>query len=244
MNNALIGYTGFVGSTIMNQMKFEESYRSTNISDIDNKTFDTVVCAGAPGYKWIANQRPKEDADNINSLISHLKTISCNMFILISTVDVYKSPIDVNEQTIIDVNDLHPYGLHRYELEKFVEKQFKNHLIVRLPGLVGDGLKKNVLFDLKNNHEIDKIDERNIFQYYPMKYIMDDIDAARSSGIKLINFCTAPVLTKDIADRYFNIKLNNNHSTPIVQYGVKSMYGYTHDRETMLKSIQDYAQSV
>ena len=36
MNNALIGFSGFVGSTILSQASFNVLYRSSNIADIVN----------------------------------------------------------------------------------------------------------------------------------------------------------------------------------------------------------------
>ena len=84
MNTALIGFSGFVGSTLLKQATFESLYRSRNISDIDGLTFNTVVCAGAPAQKWMANQDPEADRQKIDGLIAHLKTIQCKTFILIS----------------------------------------------------------------------------------------------------------------------------------------------------------------
>ena len=101
MKQALIGYSGFVGSTLLKQAPFESLYRSTNISDIKGLTFDTVVCAGAPAQKWMANQDPETDRQKIDGLIAHLKTIQCKTFILISTVDVFNNPIGVDEETTI-----------------------------------------------------------------------------------------------------------------------------------------------
>jgi hypothetical protein len=46
--DALIGYSGFVGSTLLKQRHFDSLFRSTNIDEIVGKTFDMVVCAGAP----------------------------------------------------------------------------------------------------------------------------------------------------------------------------------------------------
>ena len=149
MNNALIGFSGFVGSTLLKQAKFESLYRSTNIQDIEGQVFDTVVCAGAPAQKWIANKEPEADLQKIEGLIAHLKKVQCKTFALISTVDLFKSPIDVDERTTIEEEGLHAYGLHRRLLEKFVESHFEKHLIVRLPGLVGPGLRKNVIFDFR-----------------------------------------------------------------------------------------------
>lgn len=58
-NDALVGYSGFVGSVLLKQKKFNALYRSTNIDEIKNRSFDTVVCAGAPAVKWLANKYPK-----------------------------------------------------------------------------------------------------------------------------------------------------------------------------------------
>ena len=46
MTNGLIGYSGFVGSTLLKQAAFEARYRSTNIGEIEGRSFDTLVCAG------------------------------------------------------------------------------------------------------------------------------------------------------------------------------------------------------
>ena len=120
MTNALIGFSGFVGSTLLKQAQFDALYRSTTIGEIEGKVFDTVVCAGAPAQKWIANREPEADRQNIDSLMAQLLTIQCKTFILISTVDVFKSPIGVDEDTLVDETGLHAYGLHRRLLEKFV----------------------------------------------------------------------------------------------------------------------------
>lgn len=66
---------------------------------------------------------------------------------LISTIDVYKNPVDVDEDTVIDTDGLQAYGLNRYYLEQWVEEGFPDHLIIRLPGLYGKNLKKNFIYD-------------------------------------------------------------------------------------------------
>ncbi len=77
LDNALIGFSGFVGSTLLRQRTFDAMFRSTDIFDIRGRTFDTVVCAGAPAKKWIANREPGTDRRIIEDLINHLKTIRC-----------------------------------------------------------------------------------------------------------------------------------------------------------------------
>jgi len=124
--NALIGFSGFVGSTLRKQqVNFSYFYRSINIQEIKGKEFDIVCCAGAPAQKWLANGNPENDWNNINLLIDCLKTIKCNQFILISTVDVFKVPLGVDESTVVDKNGLNPYGYNRRLLEEFVQKNSK-----------------------------------------------------------------------------------------------------------------------
>ena len=43
MKNALIGFSGFVGSTLLKQSSFESLYRSTNISEIAGQSL-TRLC--------------------------------------------------------------------------------------------------------------------------------------------------------------------------------------------------------
>ena len=45
----------------------------------------------------------------------------------------------------INIDKLTTYGKNRLLLEQFVEKNYDNYLIVRLPALFGKGLKKNLL---------------------------------------------------------------------------------------------------
>ena len=68
---ALIGFSGFVGSSLIRQIKFDFFYRKSNINTIQGKKFDVTICAGAPAQKWIANKNPNEDLKNINFLTVH-----------------------------------------------------------------------------------------------------------------------------------------------------------------------------
>ena len=50
-SNALIGYTGFVGTALARQHDFDAFYNSKNIETIKGEHFNLVVCAGAYGLK-------------------------------------------------------------------------------------------------------------------------------------------------------------------------------------------------
>lgn len=248
-NNALIGYSGFVGSTLLKQFDFTNLYRSTNITNIMNSSFDTVVCAGAPAIKWLANKNPEQDKKSIDSLISNLSTIKCNKFILISTVDIFKDSLEAVESTAIDTSGLHPYGLHRYQLEEFVKNHFPNHLIVRLPGLVGAGLKKNIIYDLHNNNNLEVIDSRGVFQFYPMVNLWSDIQVALNNKISLIHLTTEPISVQEIAKECFNIDFRNELTNEPVKYDFRTelthLYNnsaYQYSKEEVLLAIRSYAQ--
>lgn len=251
MSNALIGFSGFVGSTLLKQAPFESLYRSTNINEIDQQSFDTVVCTAAPAQKWIANREPVADLQNIESLIAHLKTVTCTTFILISTVDVFKNPIGVDEDTLVDEEGLHAYGLHRRLLEKFVESHFPNHLIVRLPGLVGPGLRKNVIFDFQNDNNLQVIDSRGVFQFYPMVNLWYDIQTALRVGLKLVHLTAEPISVAEVSEQGFGKPFSQPQDNPLAIYDFctrhAGLFGatghYQYNRRETLMAVRAYAQS-
>lgn len=251
MNSSIVGYSGFVGSTLLKQGTFKSLYRSTNIDQIDYNTFDTVVCAGAPAQKWIANRDPEADREKIEGLIAHLKTIQCKTFILISTVDVFNSPIGVDEDTRINESGLHAYGLNRRLLEKFVESHFANHLIVRLPGLVGPGLRKNIIFDFLNDNNLQAIDSRGVFQFYPMVNLWFDIQVALDAGLKLVHLTAEPLSVTDVSQQGFGKKFSHILEKPAATYDLQTKHAhvfgasgrYQYSARETIQAVRAYAQS-
>lgn len=251
MSNALIGFSGFVGSTLLRQAPFESLYRSNNIGDINGKSFNTVVCAGAPAQKWIANREPEADLEKIEGLISHVKSMTCKTFILISTVDVFKSPLGVDEGTPIEEAGLHAYGLNRRLLEKFVESHFPNYLIVRLPGLVGPGLRKNVIFDFLNDNNLHAIDSRGVFQFYPMVNLSYDIQTALDAGLKLVHLTAEPISVADVSSQGFGKPFEQAQANSPAVYDLRTRHAqlfgtaghYQYSRRETIQAVRAYAQS-
>lgn len=147
---ALVGHTGFVGSALRRQADFADCFNSANISDIAGRRFDTVVCAAAPGSMFEANRAPERDREKIGALIGQLQRVDADRFVLISSIAVLEDFAGGYDEGTQRFQTQLPYGRHRRELEAFVEDRFDNHLIVRLPALFGEGLRKNFLFDLMN----------------------------------------------------------------------------------------------
>jgi dTDP-4-dehydrorhamnose reductase len=251
MANALIGFSGFVGSTLLKQTTFESLYRSTNICDIEGQSFDTVVCAGAPAQKWIANREPEADRQKIDILIAHLKTIQCKTFVLISTVDVFSDSIGVDEETLVDESGLLTYGLHRRLLEMFVERHFPNSLIVRLPGLIGPGLRKNVIFDFLNNNNLQAIESRGVYQFYPMVSLWYDIQIALNAGLKLVHLTAEPISVADVSMKGFGKVFDHILPKAPASYDMRTIHAqvfgvighYQYSARETIQAIRAYSQS-
>ena len=145
---SLVGYTGFVGSNIAKNAAFDGLYNSKNINEAYGTNPDLLVYCGVPAAKFLANKNPKEDLAVIENAINNIKLINPKKIVLISTVDVYKTPVNVDEDSEMDVENLHPYGANRLVLENWVRSNYNDYLIVRLPALYGDNLKKNFIFDM------------------------------------------------------------------------------------------------
>lgn len=143
----LVGYTGFVGSNIAAKRDFTYKINSKNNQEAFGKNPDLLIYAGLRAEKFLANNDPDKDMATINEAFEQIKKINPKKLVLISTVDVYKTPVDVDENTEIDTENLAAYGLNRYRLEQMVRAEYPDALIIRLPGLFGINLKKNFIYD-------------------------------------------------------------------------------------------------
>lgn len=144
---ALVGYTGFVGSNLDEATNFDGRYNSKNISSAYGTTPDLLIYAGVPAAKYLANSAPEKDFAVICQAQENIKKIAPKKLVLISTIDVFKNPVDVDEDSPIELEGLQAYGKNRRHLEIWTRENFPDALIIRLPGLFGKNLKKNFIYD-------------------------------------------------------------------------------------------------
>lgn len=173
MKQILVGYTGFVGSNIKEQARFSKLYNSKNIAESYGTYCDLLIYAGVKAQKFLANKSPKNDIAVIESAKYNISHIKAKKIVLISTIDVYGTPCNVTEDDTPIPSC--PYGQHRLDLEKWLEDNYPNSYIIRLPALFGKGLKKNFIYDmivgiptmlnLTKMKELSQKDSR-IMQYY------------------------------------------------------------------------------
>jgi nucleoside-diphosphate-sugar epimerase len=222
-SSALIGHTGFVGSNLLRQHTFDDCFNSVTIDQIVGRSFDLVVCAGARGAKWKANANPEQDLDHIDRLVRTLEQIEARKLVLISTVDVFVNPADVDEDSRTPMTGLQPYGRNRRRLEQIVASRFDTS-IIRLPGLYGPGLKKNVIYDFLHDNEVSKIDSRGVFQFYGIERLWRDIETAIDNELELVHLPTEPVSVADVARAAFGIEFTNEVAATPSRYDVRTKY--------------------
>jgi nucleoside-diphosphate-sugar epimerase len=234
-----------VGSNVARQQRFDDTFRSTNIESIAGKAYDLIVCAGAPAEKWKANQDPAADRRCLDRLWAGLGAAQAKKVVLISTVDVYARPIDVDEDADVDRDRSTPYGCHRHDLEERVVERFDS-LIVRLPGLFAEGLKKNVVFDFLHGNGLDKIDARSIYQFYCLDYLWCDIAIALGSGLRVLNVASEPISVRDVAREAFGFLFENELTCEPSHYDVRSKHdrlyrgagGYLYSQSQVLRDLR------
>lgn len=148
--NALVGYTGFVGSNIYAEGQFDRVFNSKNIVDAYGLEPDMLIYAGMRAEKYLANNAPEKDMELVLEAEENIRRINPKKLVLISTVDVLKNPVFADENTEVDTENLHAYGYNRYQLEIWARKNYPDALIIRLPGLFGINIKKNFIYDYIN----------------------------------------------------------------------------------------------
>lgn len=248
MTSALIGYTGFVGGNLRQQHAFDDLYNTSNIESIGGRDFELLVSAGASAAKWIANREPEQDLAQLEILMRHLDQVTARSVVLVSTIDVYEAPLLVDEGTRIDRAGGNAYGRHRLMLEDFFRERFEKLLIVRLPGLFGGGLKKNIIYDFLHDNCLEMINPASVYQFYSLDDLWSDITIAREAGLSLINLATEPVSVADVARDVFGFEFTNATPPPVARYDMRTRHaalyggadGYIRNRQQVFSAMRDY----
>lgn len=238
--DALIGYTGFVGSHILREGM--DVYNSSNISDIRGRSYHTVYCAGVYAEKWKANKDPETDRKQILALMEQLQSVCCERFVLLSTVDVYNASFPQCEEADICLNvyATHAYGKHRLEMESWAQKTFPSVFVFRLPALFGPGLKKNALYDLIHNNQVEKLRSHWSFQWYDIRWIWNDMNQHMERNHRVVNLVTPPMTLELIRTLFFPTTILSSEKDTLASYRISSKYGFTHTTEDVLFAMSDF----
>lgn len=242
---SLIGNTGFIGKNLieLKYFNFSKFFNSKNIEQITIFDHDLIVCAAPSAEKWKANLEPQQDLDSIKKIINNLDNLdNKTIFFLISTVDVYDLNNDeLKEDRIVISNSF--YGKHRLLLEDFVKQKFNKYYIIRLPGLFGKHLKKNIIFDLLNNNVKDNtINLFDEYQWFDIGDLKEIFNFVQREKINILNVCSEPISNEEII-KLFNVENLNFLKNKKVSYNIKTIYnktGYLYKKEYILNKIEEF----
>lgn len=157
MRIGIIGGNGFLGSEIYRVLsgKFDvsiinrESYRS-----YQKTWFDVLINSNGNSKRYIANSYPIWDFnESVLSTYNSIIDFNFGKYIYISSSDVY-TYIDLKESEPINPTFLKPYGFNKYISELGILRYCRNYLILRCSAIVGNNLKKGVIFDYINNRSL------------------------------------------------------------------------------------------
>ncbi|HEY4304197.1 MAG TPA: hypothetical protein VGM82_07015 [Gemmatimonadaceae bacterium] len=250
MISALIGHSGFIGSNIKRQRAFDEYFDAAEVDQIAGRSFDLVVCSGPRLAKWQANADPTIDRDNIEHVVGALERANIRKLVVISTIEVFQNPVDVDEDSPVPTAGLHAYGRNRRWLEQIASSRF-DALVVRLPSLYGPGLSKNVLFDLMTDNAVSSIDSRATYQFYDIGRLSRDIDRAVDAELEVIHLPTEPVSVADLAREALGVEFTNEIAATPARHDVHTRHAellggngvYLQSKTRELEAIRAFAEA-
>ena len=241
-----MGYTGFVGGNLHRQHRFDALYNSQNVREMEGRSFDLLVLSATQAKRWWANLHPQEDWEGIERLLSSLDRVTARRVVLISTIDVLPPFSGIDEDFDPHGRDNHAYGTNRLRLEDAVRKRFAEIFVVRLPSLFGPGLKKNVIYDLLNGNQLEKINPTSSFQYYDLGRLWEHLELVMREGLPLVHLFPEPVTSSEIIDCFFQGLEVGGDAGAAAHYAFRTKYaalfrgcgdGYIWSREEVFRRI-------
>jgi nucleoside-diphosphate-sugar epimerase len=178
MRVGVVGGEGFVGSAFMRYLS-EVGIKAVaitraNYPELCGSSFDVLINAGGNSKKWLAEDDRQGDFDlTVRSTLAIVLELRAEIYVHLSSIDVYNDVSDPTcnfEEVSIVPERLSNYGFGKYLAELVVRKYARNWLILRLGGMVGQGLKKNSIYDLLNGIPL-RVHPESAYQYLNTKDI-------------------------------------------------------------------------
>ncbi|HCS62197.1 MAG TPA: hypothetical protein DIW46_12530 [Microbacterium sp.] len=240
MRSALIGYTGFVGSNLLDAHGFDDVYNSTNIHEIADHDYDLVVSAGNRADSFRINNNGAADRAEVDALVDNVLSARIAKLVLISTVCVYPGGGSPDESIALSERGLTPYGANRLHQERRFSDAV-NTTCVRLPQLYGARLKKGVVYDLAHHYRVEHIRPDVQFQHYDVRRLWGDINVALNNGLSSVNIATPPITNADLALNVFDRDISGHvPSEPESAFAQMYTRNMTTQHAALFDSTDDY----
>jgi nucleoside-diphosphate-sugar epimerase len=223
----VIGAEGFVGSAFVRYLKnvdveLREITRQNYAESVGTKS-DVVIEAACNSKKFLSDKEPLQDFDlSVTHRLKTLLDFPAEFHLHISSVDVYSNLSNfeaTKEDSEIDLKTSSHYGFNKLLAEQLVRHHAQNWLILRLAGMVGEGLRKNPIFDILNDGQIFIHPDSN-YQFMPTDEVARIGWNLFESGVKgeIFNLCgdglISPREVAEIAGKKLLQSDESKNSTP------------------------------
>ena len=223
LNNIAVVGNGLIGKRLQEFVKATHVFNSFQLFDLHLEQYDTIYVAAPSGNRIWASQNPHTDQASTGLLIRNLLVTKCDRIVLISTGDTQAKPNT-------------GYGKNRLELENAIRGRFENHYVIRLPGLIGNDITKNILYDIKHKTEwVSAINGAVKQQWYPLDDLEHDVPKIINGDERVVNLVSEPILNQNIVNQFSDTANVNFESA--VDYDLKP-YKYT--KEQIFEHISLY----
>lgn len=184
MKICVVGHTGFVGQAVYNNLlNKHEVFKLNTKTNIPTQEFDiTINCAGN-SKKYLAQTYPFQVNLIENNVINSILKLKTKKIIHISSIEASSS---LNNN----------YAISKLNTEKAIISHFPEAIILRLGGLVGPNLRKNVVFDIVNNKKL-FVTLDSTYNYISSQEVARIIEVIIDKNIKnnTINICSCNTIT-------------------------------------------------
>lgn len=153
---AVIGHEGFVGSALSSRLS-DAGYNVVGVKRghwreaAKSGKFELLVICSTNSSKVLAENDPRLDYElTVSHVTDALSVFQYDRVLLVSSGEVYKDKTFEGSCENIGpfVDDNSPYGYHKLLAENLVLQACERPVILRMGGFLGEGLKKNLIFDL------------------------------------------------------------------------------------------------
>lgn len=238
----LVGDTGLVGSVLQQSTRFDATFNSSNIHQLPGLPgiIDELYLACLPATKWLVNQQPRKDFNNVLSIVDIIAETNARKVFLISTIDVYEHTTKGADEECWPVYGRLGYGTNRLLFENLIQDTLKfDACIVRLPAVFHPLIKKNILFDLLNDHNVDQINANSAYQWYPLKRLWQDLQAVKHEEV--VNLFPPPIETVEIMDKFFpGIPVSMGKRVEYDYRTASSETGYWLSKEEVMSDLEAF----
>lgn len=227
----VIGGKGFVGSAVVRACERNgEEYQiitHDTIEDFTGTECDILINANGNSKKFMSERDPLWDFDaSVRSVRASLENIKFSKYVHLSSCDVYpdcSSPATTREDQALDVTKQSAYGFHKYLAELCVMRHAKNWLIFRMGGFVGEGLKKNAIYDILQGGPL-WLDPESELQFIDVDMAAEIIIDLAMSGHQnnIYNLCGIGTISLSRVLSLVNKDVKVNHNSPKVKYDVST----------------------